>query len=93
MQNNTLEIVNAYYAALDAEGITTAAQLMADDFKFFIDQPQPLDKRTFVAMMSLLSARELLGEWMPGIGCPESSEVGFFNHEPATWAHGGGHTR
>ncbi len=54
MQNNPLEIVNAYYTALDAEGITTAAQLMADDFKFFIDQPQPLDKRTFIGVMSLL---------------------------------------
>jgi hypothetical protein len=46
--------VNAYYTAGDAEGITAAAHLMTDDFKFFMGAPQPLDKRAFIGAMSLL---------------------------------------
>jgi hypothetical protein len=54
MHRNALDIVNAYYAVLDTEGITTAAQWMTDDFKFFMGAPQPLDKRTFIGAMRLL---------------------------------------
>lgn len=53
---DNIEIVKAYFAALDSAGTEKAKQYLADDYQLVDFTPQPMDQDAMLGMVKLLKA-------------------------------------
>jgi predicted ester cyclase len=56
MNMDSIEIVKAYFAALDSMNITQVGQYLAEDYRLVDFTPQPMDKDAMLGMISQFKA-------------------------------------